>query len=208
MKTLKLIALLLIAGVSSQAQRNSFRDLDHERFFRLGVKGGMNINRVNGTSYKTGFNYNYFAGGFLQFNFSNRFGLQPEVSLVQSSSEFADDANDAYNDLFRGGSQKAAKMDYLKVPILLNINVGLSKHVKIQLGPQFGALLKETVDSLKDGGSIYKKASWSAVGGLWIQIPVVNFGARYELGITNLNAVDTRQKWNSQAISLFVGITI
>ena len=197
---------LLIASLPVFSQSN-FKDTDSERFFRFGAKAGVNINKINGQSYKSGFNYNYQLGGFLQFNFSKRFGLQPEVNFVQSSSEFTNDQTDIYDDLFRGGSQKNAKLNYLEIPLLLNINVGESKHVKLQFGPAYGARLSETVDSLKAGGNIYKGGDWSAIGGLWIQLPVVNIGARYKYGLTNINGIDDRQTWKAQAIQIFLGVT-
>lgn len=201
-----LTVILLVIGTGSFAQRNKLNG-DHENFFRFGAKGGVNINKISGQSYKAGFNYNFQAGVFLQFNFSNRFGIQPEVNFVQTSSEFSDDPNDIYDDLFRDGSQKKSKLNYLEVPVLLNINVGQSKRVKLQIGPAYGGLLKQTVDSLKSGGNLYKNGEWAAIGGLWIQIPVVNFGARYKLGLTDLNGIDNRQSWKSQSIQVFVGIT-
>lgn len=199
-------AILLIITLPTFAQRNKL-DGDHENFFRFGAKGGVNLNKITGKSYKEGFNFNFQAGIFLQFNFSNRFGLQPEVNFVQSSSEFSNDPNDIYYDLFLGGSQKESKLNFLEVPLLLNINVGQSKRVKLQVGPAYGGLLKQTVDSLKSNGDIYKNGEWSAIGGLWIQLPVVNIGARYKLGLTDLNGIDNQQKWKSQSIQVFVGLT-
>ncbi|HMI77759.1 MAG TPA: porin family protein [Ferruginibacter sp.] len=201
-----ILAILLLVSTSSYAQRNKV-DGDHENFFRFGVKGGANINKITGKSYKEGFNFNFQAGAFLQFNFSNRFGLQPEVNFVQTSSQFSDDPSDVYDDLFRDGSQKKAKLNYLEVPLLLNINVGSSKRVKLQIGPAYGGLVKQTVDSLKNNGNIYKNGEWAAIGGLWIQIPFVNFGARYKLGLTDLNGIDDKQSWKSQSIQVFVGVT-
>lgn len=206
MQVKKILLALLFLPLAAIAQRSK-TGVDQESFFRLGAKGGVNVNKISGQSYKSGFNYNYQAGGFLQFNFSNRFGIQPEVNFVQTSYEFTNDASDIYNDIFREGSQKKARLNYLEIPVLLNINVGLSKHVKLQLGPSFGKLLQETVDSLKAGGSIYKKSDISAMGGLWIQLPVVVIGARYKIGISDINAIDNRQKWNSQAIQAFIGVT-
>ncbi|MBL7702697.1 MAG: PorT family protein [Ferruginibacter sp.] len=200
-------AILLILTIPTAAQRNKL-DGDHENFFRIGAKGGVNLNKITGKSYKEGFNFNFQAGIFLQFNFSNRFGIQPEVNFVQSSSEFTNDPNDIYYDLFLGGSQKESKLNFLEVPLLLNINVGQSKRVKLQVGPAYGGMLKQTVDSLKNNGNIYKNGEWSAIGGLWIQLPVVNLGARYKLGLTDLNAIDNQQKWKSQSIQVFVGITL
>jgi hypothetical protein len=201
-----LLALLLIVSSVTYAQRFD-PDADRENFFRFGAKAGVNINKVQGKSYKEGFNYNFQAGGFLQFNFSKRFGIQPEVNFVQTSSEFTNDANTIYDDLFRDGSQKKSKLNYLEVPLLLNINVGMSKRVKLQIGPAYGGLLKQTVDSLKANGNIYKNSEWSAIGGLWIQLPFINIGARYKLGLTNINAIDDRQTWKNQAIQVFAGIT-
>ena len=198
--------LVLLASSASFAQRNPL-NMDHENFFRFGAKGGLNINKITGQSYKSGFNYNYQVGGFLQFNITSHLGIQPEVSFVQSQSEFSNDANNVYNDLFYNGSQRKAKLNYLEVPVLLNVNIGPSKRVKLQIGPAYNGLLKQTVDSLKGNGDLYKNAEWSAIGGLWIQLPLVNIGARYKLGLTNINDIDDRQKWKSQAIQIFAGVT-
>ena len=207
-KNIFFIALLLLSiSVTAQDKKKSKIETDRENFFRFGAKAGVNINKITGQSYKSGFSYNYQLGGFMQFNFSKRFGIQPEVNLVQSSSEFTNDATEIYNDLFRGGSQKNATLNRLEIPLLLNINVGESKHVKLQIGPSFGTVLKETVDSLKSGGNIYKNSDWAAIGGLWIQLPFINVGARYKFGLTNINGIDDRQTWKSQAIQIFVGVT-
>ncbi|HUS01956.1 MAG TPA: porin family protein [Chitinophagaceae bacterium] len=200
------LSLLLFFSTNLFAQKD-FRALDHERFFRIGAKGGVNINKIQGQSYKSGFNYNYLLGGFMQFNFG-RLGLQPEVNFVQSSSEFSKDANNVYNDLFYNGSQKKARLNYIKVPLLLNVNVGLSKHVKLQLGPQFSGLLKQTVDSLKTNANFFKTSDFSMLGGVWFQLPFINLGARYELGLSNVNDIDNKEKWKSQAFTIFAGFTL
>src|SRR5665647_848826 len=204
--SIALSLLLLLSPGFLFAQK--FKQTDSEKFFHIGAKAGVNINKINGQSYKSGFNYNYLLGGFMQFNFSKTFGLQPEVNFVQSSSEFSNDASTVYDDLFYNGSQRKAKLNYLKVPLLLNINVGPSKRVKLQLGPQVGGLIKQSVDSLKNNVDIFKKGDWSAVGGLWIQIPFINLGARYEIGLTNLNNIDNSEKWKSQAFTIFAGFTL
>ncbi|MDQ6763396.1 MAG: PorT family protein [Bacteroidota bacterium] len=207
MKKYILIFITFISTTTFSQNKKFDANADHENFFRFGAKAGLNINKISGQAYKSGFNYNYLLGAFMQFNFSKTFGLQPELNFVQSSSEFTNDPSNVYDDLFFGGNQKTAKLDYIKVPVLLNINIGPSKRVKLQLGPQIGGLLKQTVDSLKNNGDIFKKSDWAAVGGLWIQIPFVNLGARYEVGLTNLNDIDNQQKWKSQAFTIFAGFT-
>jgi hypothetical protein len=201
------LGLLMTISLSAYSQRKFNPKTDHENFFRIGAKAGVNINKINGQSYRSGFSYNYLLGGFMQLNFSKIFGLQPEINFVQSSSEFSNDPSTVYDDLFYNGSQRKAKLDYLKIPLLLNINVGPSKRVKLQLGPQVASLLKQSVDSLKNNTNIFKTGDWSAVGGLWIQIPFINLGARYEIGLTNLNDIDNSEKWKSQAFTIFAGFT-
>ena len=204
-RALSLLLLVLFSSGFLFAQK--FKQTESEKFFHIGAKAGVNINKIQGQSYKSGFNYNYLLGGFMQFNFG-RFGLQPEVNIVQSSSEFSKDANNVYNDLFFGGSQRNAKLNYIKVPLLLNINVGESKHVKLQLAPQFTGLLKQTVDSLKANKNIFKTSDFSVLGGVWFQLPLINLGARYELGLSNVNDIDNKEKWKSQAFTIFAGITL
>jgi hypothetical protein len=78
----------------------------------------------------------------------------------------------------------------------------------LQLGPQFGSLLNQHVDNLNTDRNIFKKSDFSAVGGLWIQLPLVNLGGRYEIGLNNINDIDNSEKWRNQAFTIFVGITL
>jgi hypothetical protein len=196
-----LLLVILFASTMSYAQKESF--------FRLGAKAGVNINKIDGKSYKDAFNYNFQAGVFAQFNITKKIGIQPEVNFVQTQSEFTNDANTITDDLFGGGTQHKAKLDYLEVPLLLNINVGPTQKIKLQLGPSYGGVLKQTVDSLKTGiNNLYRNGEWSAIGGLWIQLPLVNLSARYKLGLSNINNYNNTQTWKNQAIQISVGITL
>lgn len=206
MKKIVVASIACMFSLLSIAQRNPL-NMDAERLIRFGIKGGVNANRISGQSYKSGFNYNYQAGAFLQINFARRLGIQPELSFVQTSAEFSNDPSDVYYDLFLGGSQREATMNYLEVPVLLNLNIGTSKRIKLQMGPSYGAMLKQTVDSLVSSGNLYKSAEWSGIAGLWIQLPTINMGARYKVGFTNINNVSGLQQWKSQAIQIFLGLT-
>ena len=48
-----LVAILLIVSTTSFAQRNKVNG-EHENFFRFGAKGGVNVNKITGQSYKDG----------------------------------------------------------------------------------------------------------------------------------------------------------
>src|SRR5450432_4107162 len=116
---MKIYFLLVLVFLSHLAFSQSKTDAEHENFFRVGAKAGVNINKINGQAYRSGFSYDYLLGGFTQFNFSKIFGIQPEINFTQASPRFTNDATDIYDDLFAGGSQKDAKLNYIKVPVLL-----------------------------------------------------------------------------------------
>ena len=207
MKNTILFSLLFLLSLQAISQRSKKNDYAKENFFRVGFKTGINVNKVEGRSFKNEFKYNYSLGSFLQFNFSRKFGFQPEINFVQASAEQSNDFSDIYDDISLGGSQLKAKMNYLKTAGLLNLNVGPTQRIKLQFGPQWGMLIKEKVDSLKTSKNIFKSNDFSVVGGLMIQFPFVHMGVRYERGLTNINDIDNRDKWKSQAWYLFAGIT-
>ena len=204
-----LILSLLLSALCLNASSQKKKDpSEKESLFRWGFKGGLNLNKIEGESFKNEFNYNYFLGGFMQINITRKFGIQPELNFVQTSAEQSDDITVIYDDLFLGGNQKKAKLDYLKLAGLLNIDLGPSQRVKLQLGPQWGLLLSEAVDSLKSPQDVFKKSEFSVLGGIMLQLPLIHIGTRYEIGLTNINGIDNQDQWKSQAWQFFVGITL
>ena len=204
-----LIVPLLFSALCLNAYSQKKKDpAEKELLFRWGFKGGLNLNKIEGQSFNEGFNYNYALGGFMQINFSRKLGIQPEVNFVQTSAEQSDDITVIYDDLFLEGTQKKAKLDYLKFAGLLNIDIGPSQRVKLQLGPQWGMLLDEAVDSLQSSQDVFKKSEFSVLGGIMLQLPLFHIGTRYEIGLTNINGIDNQDHWKSQAWQFFVGITL
>ena len=204
-----LILPLLLSAFCLNAYSQKKKDpSDIESFFRLGFKGGLNLNKIEGKSFKDEFNYNYALGGFVQLNITRKLGLQPEINFVQTTAEQTNDITEVYDDLFFGGDQKKAKLNYLKFAGLLNIDIGPSQRVKLQLGPQWGRLLNETADSLNSSPDVFKKNEFSALGGIMLQLPLFHIGTRYEIGLTDVNGTDNDNKWRSQAWQFFVGITL
>ena len=200
---------MLFFALSSNAYSQKKKDpAEKESTFRWGFKGGLNLNKIEGKSFTDEFKYNYALGGFVQINFSQKLGIQPEINFVQTSAEQSDDITDIYDDLFLGGDQKSAKLDYLKFAGLLNIDIGPSQRVKLQVGPQWGMLLDETVDSLKTPQDVFKKSEFSVLGGIMLQLPLIHIGTRYEIGLTDINGIDNQDKWRSQSWQFFVGITL
>lgn len=180
---------------------------DKEGFFRFGIIGGVNLNSVNGRSFKNEYNFNYQLGGFLLFNPLTKIGFQPEVHFTQQSATYSTDLTEIYDDLALGGDQAKAKLNVLKVAGLVNFDIGPSQRVKLQLGPQYAIILDETTGLAGATKDIFKKGDFSGVAGIWLQLPVVFIGARYAHGFSNLNDIDNQDTWQSRSFQLIAGIT-
>ena len=94
MKNAIILSLLFIISITAFSQRNIKNDFEKENFFRVGFNAGININKIQGKSFKDEFSYDYSLRGFMQFNFSRKLGVQPEVSFIQASSEQSNDFSD------------------------------------------------------------------------------------------------------------------
>lgn len=207
MKIALVFLLSILFSFAAFSQRNKKHDFEKENFFRVGFNAGININQIQGKSFKDEFSFNYSLRGFAQFNFARKFGVQPEVTFIQASSEQSNDFSDIYDDISLRGDQLKAKLNYLKLGGMLNLNVGATQRIKLQLGPQWGMLLNEKVDSLKTSRDIFKNGEFSLAGGIMFQLPLVHFGGRFEQGLTNINDIDDRDKWRNQSFQVFAGIT-
>ena len=87
--------------------------------FHIGIKGGTNITKVDGHSFKDKFNYGYHIGGFAEIGLGEKFGIQPEVLFNQYSTTLDSNYNHIYENIFTSG-QRNVKLNYLSIPILLN----------------------------------------------------------------------------------------
>jgi hypothetical protein len=204
MKYFIILVAFLIGSMHLTAQK---MEQDHERFFRAGLIGGLNINSLNGRSFSNEYNFNYQLGGFLLFNPLTKIGFQPEVHFAQNTATYSNDQTDIYDNLFGGGDQANVKYNVLKVNGLVNIDVGPSQRVKLQLGPQYGIVVQQSTGVQGAARDVFKKGDFSALGGLWLQLPFVFIGGRYEHGFTNLNDIDNRDTWRSRSFQIIAGIT-
>lgn len=194
-----LILALFIPGSITWVQAQQVKP------FRLGIKGGTNINKISGKGFNEAFKFNYHLGGFLQLNFGEHFGLQPEVIFSQSTAKTSDNFSDIYTDFSTDANNKNIKLSYLNIPLLLNVG---SKDVKFQLGPQYSILLNKNDNIIENGKRAFKDGNFAAVGGIWVQLPIpINISARYIIGLNDINDLPNSDKWNNQAIQLAVGFT-
>lgn len=189
MRKILFVALLVFAGTHANAQKG----------FRLGVKAGANLNKIDGQSFDQGFNFSYHAGAFAEIDFAKRWGIQPEVIWSQTATKPATNLDAIYTTL-----PTNVKLDYLMVPILLRYSpIGLLSFVA---GPQFGVLINKNENLLSNGQQAFKSGDFSMVLGAQVNLKVLRIYGRYNIGLQNINDFTDQQKWNTQQVQLGLGL--
>jgi hypothetical protein len=184
----------LLIGVAMQAQ------------FSIGVKGGANIVKISGQSFKDQFRYGYNLGGFVELG-RGKFTLQPEILFNQYNTTIDSNFKHIYENIFNGSAQSKVKLSYLSVPILLNYEL-LGRFLKLQLGPQFSILMQQNKTLLQNGADAFKKGDFAMVAGAQVKLGNLRLDGRYIVGLNNINDIDKQDKWKSQGFQLSVGIAL
>jgi Outer membrane protein beta-barrel domain len=168
-----------------------------------GLRAGMNIanqtSSVNGLSLSVDSKIGLMAGAYLTIMTSDKFGIQPELVYSQYGSSATSNGQSISNNA-----------NYLSLPVMLRYN--LAEKINLQAGPQLGILLSATRTSgsssidLKD---VANGIDFGAAFGLGVDLGDFNLGARYYLGLSNLEKNSANQgftvKTTNSAIQLFIG---
>ena len=175
----------------------------HAQGFHFGVKAGTNLAKIDGRSFQSGFNWGFSAGGFAELNFTSHFGIQPEVLFSETKTQTASDFNTIYQ---QGINDRSVTLNYLSIPILLSIRpIPL---ISILVGPQFSTLLSSSQNIVGNTSNAFKSGDFAMVGGAQINLAGFKAGARYIIGLSNLNGIDDADKWKNQSIQVYIGFRI
>jgi opacity protein-like surface antigen len=178
--------------------------------FRLGVKGGLNLNQIEGVSFNNGFNFGYHLGGFAEIDFTKKFGIQPEVLWNQSNTQVSAEFATLYPTITNPNTlNQEVVLNYLSIPLLLRYNLG--SMFSIVAGPQFGILMNKNQNLLQNGQKAFSEGDFSAVAGLQVNLKALRLYGRYNIGLKNINQfdqIDQKDKWTSQQIQLGVGLRL
>jgi Outer membrane protein beta-barrel domain len=194
MKTkLAIMAIALLTMQAASAQ------------FRLGAKAGANLVKVEGSSFKDEFRYGYHLGGFAEIGVVKKLTIQPEVLFSQYSMTLDSSFKSVYENVLNS-EQTHVKLNYLSIPILLNYR--LLGPIYLQAGPSFSILMNHDKNFLQNGGDAFKKGDFAMIGGAQVRISKLYLTGRYVVGLSNINDIDDKEKWKSQAIQLSVGLSL
>ena len=164
MKKLLLVTAVAVFGFSNVNAQD----------IKFGVKGGLNFANISGDNTSqletvTAFNF----GVMSEISLTKKFSFQPE--LLYSGQGFSTK------------SDKTAALSYINLPLMGKYYV--TKGLSLEAGPQIGYLIGADFDGT-DVKDSYKKVDFSANLGLGYKLNNgLNFGARYNFGLSNINNV-------------------
>ena len=168
--------------------------------FHIGAKAGANLGKIAGVAYKDNFKLGYQIGGFLEFDFTDKWGLQGEVLFNQSNTEIRNSYKQVWDEKFN----KNKTLDYVSVPVLLKYNP--NEFVSLHAGPQFSFLTNSEDSTWENGKKLFKNTDFSIVAGLEVKIlnSLYVYG-RYAWGYSDINKA-LSDKATSQQIQIGVGL--
>jgi hypothetical protein len=184
---------LLLAMHHSQAQG-----------FHLGIKAGANLFKVDGESFNQEFQFGYVVGAFSEVNFTPNLGIQPELLFSQTNYRTGTQFSNIYPD---GINDVKGKLNYLSIPVLLSFRP--IPFLSLLVGPQFGILLNQDEHLVNNAEDAFKKGDISLVGGAQLNLAALKIGARYVVGLNNINNIQSSDvNWKNQGWQVYAGFRI
>jgi len=171
--------------------------------FHLGIKAGANLFKVDGESFDQQFNFGYNVGAFSELNFTSSWGIQPELLFNQTNYRTGSE----FSDIYSGGvSNYKGKLNYLSIPVLLSFRpIPL---LSILAGPQFGILLNKDEHLTYNAQQAFRNGDLSLVGGAQLNLASVKVGARYVIGLNNINDLPNQNSWKNEGWQLYAGFRL
>ncbi|MGZ9736442.1 porin family protein [Flavobacterium sp. GNP002] len=195
------LVLSFMSFTSAQAQ---------EKTPSYGFKGGLNFSNfytdnVDDSNILTGFN----AGLYAKFPVTNSIAIQPEINYTTKGSEQIYD-----NGVVQGTSK--FNINYIEVPVLLVAN--LTDNFNVHIGPYAAFMVSGKTKNDSNFGSSeseldtddFNKIDAGISGGLGLDFDVVNFGVRYNYGLTKIgkdNSFTSSDAKNS-VFNVYVGLRL
>ncbi|WP_298512799.1 porin family protein [uncultured Kordia sp.] len=179
MKKVTILFLLLCVGITANAQNFSF-----------GFKGGYNLAGIQGDN-SNGFKMRHgiHLGAVAEFELASNFSIQPELMYSQQGAN--NNAIFIFSEFPLLEGELEARYNFINLPIMAKYYI--VKGLSIELGPQIGFLL--SAEQREEGQIIDVKDRIKSIDfGVNFGIAYkfsngLNFGVRYNAGLSNINDV-------------------
>jgi len=177
MKKLFLVTAIAVLGLSNVNAQD----------IKFGAKAGLNLAFITGDGtedFKP--NTDFHVGLMAEWKISDKFALQPEIIYSGQGSDINIE------------SEGRISLNYLNVPLMGKYYV--TEKLSLEVGPQVGFLLS-TKGGTIDYKDLLKSTDYGVNFGVGYKLDNgLNFSARYNLGLSNINNVDGFSEKNSNGV--------
>lgn len=174
--------------------------------FHYGLKADLNFSKISGNGLKQNFNPGFDAGVFTEYDLTAKWGLQPELLFNMLNGKRGDDFLTYYVTAGNTKANTPVRLGYLSLPVLLRYNI--NDVLTVNAGPQYSLLLFTDENLIRNNKAAFKKSNFGVAAGLTVNVDQMRFYGRYVLGLSDVNDIDGRYKWNTQQIQIGLGVTI
>ena len=209
MKNILLIAAITISSLATAQMEN----------ITFGAKAGLNIASVTGDiGENSDSRISFHLGAVARYDIDDKLSIQPE--LLYSSQGAKNE--DSYEDLGTSITTNTTwKVDYILLPVMAKFYV--SEGLSLEAGPQIGFLASANADtdvtvrdnaaevSVSNSSSTDVKDELKSIDfafnlGLGYKLDNgLNFAARYNIGLSDINDSESDAKFKSRVFQLSVG---
>ena len=157
----------------------------------VGIKAGANFANQDIKDIDINTVTDFHIGGYVNINFSDKWGITPELLYSAYGSEW---------------DNVKVDLDYVAIPVMLRFKpISL---LSLEAGPQFSFLTKANIENIGDVKDQLKNNDFGLAFGAGLHLPLgFNAGARYVLGFSNISEVSTESIKN-RTFQIYVGWTI
>ncbi len=191
-----------------------FANVNAQEEMQFGVKGGLNISTITGDDVDSFDSRTCMHFGVvMELPISEKFSFQPELLYSCQGADYSEDFIDLDGTIksVNAAYEGTVKLDYLNIPLIAKLYV--SEGFSLEIGPQVGFLIsaKDEYDWNGDTGEedikeYVKGLDIGAVIGVGYKLEGgLNFGGRYNLGLTDANDGYEVGTYKNGVIQAYVG---
>lgn len=173
---------------------------------KYGLTLGANYTQLNGKGVDNTYSLGFVAGGFARVPLTDKWNVQPELLFNYVNGQKGNDFLEVYNDNGNQSARNAIVLSYISVPVLFGYKV--TKLLTVNAGPQYDFLLDDNEDLVANGSRAFKLNNIGVTGGAELNLSGFRVFANYELGLTNINDIDNRYKWNKNEALIGFNFTL
>ncbi len=177
---------------------------------QYGIKAGINYNELKGKNFESAYQSDWHLGGYLHLR-GEKLGLGIEAIYDKGRYEMRNLVLDAAQYHLIGDTSSSNAMlqvQKFQIPLYLMYKISVF-HLMLGAVYEMNLHMKDSEEMITDFKSGFENNYPSLMGGIWLDLTSkLNIGARYQMGIEDVNTAAWNSEWRSREIQIHVGLRI